>query len=101
MLSFLEVEGVPLSMSEWKSILFGKITNVFGGYYDKIEDKNRALSFVKRQLGTPRNSAKAKAERFMKSFAKKEKVWISVEENDPVCLNNIAEFFLRIFHCVL
>ncbi len=64
----LKVEEVPLPTAECRNILIGKTINAFGAYYEKIRDKGRVISFVKRQLNNSRNVTKIKAERFLKKF---------------------------------
>jgi len=54
---------------ECKNILLGKAILAFGMYYDKIENKDEVISFVKRQLHNTRNATKTKAEKFLKKFA--------------------------------
>jgi hypothetical protein len=54
---------------ECKNILLGKAILAFGMYYDKIENKDEVISFVKRQLHNTRNATKTKAEKFLEKFA--------------------------------
>jgi len=66
----LKMEEVPLPTSECRNIVIGKAINAFGFYYDKLEDRDRdrVVSFVKRQLNNPRNATKTKAMRFLKKL---------------------------------
>ena len=66
----LAVEEIPLPTDECKNILIGKTINAFSAYYNKIENKERVLIFVERQLKNSRTSTKAKAEKFLKKFQK-------------------------------
>jgi len=62
----LKVEEIPLPTKECRNILIGKTIKAFEVYCDKIRDKDKVVSFVKRQLDNPRNATKAKAEKFLK-----------------------------------
>lgn len=62
----LKVEEIPLPTKECRNILIGKTIKAFEVYYGKIRDKDKVVSFVKRQLDNPRNATKAKAEKFLK-----------------------------------
>jgi hypothetical protein len=64
----LEVEEVPLPTTECRNILLGKTISALGVYFDKIEGKDRVISFVKRQLNNSRNATRAKAEKFLTKF---------------------------------
>jgi hypothetical protein len=66
----LAVEGVPLPTTECRNILAGKAIRAFGVYFDKIEskDKDRVLSFVRRQLRNSRNATRTRAEKFLAKF---------------------------------
>lgn len=62
----LNVEKIPVPTKECRNILIGKTIEAFQAYYNKLKNKNKVLSFVKRQLYNPRNSTKAKAEKFLR-----------------------------------
>jgi hypothetical protein len=62
----LNVEKIPVPTKECRNILIGKTIEAFQVYYDKIKDKNKVVSFAKRQLHNPRNSTKSKAEKFLR-----------------------------------
>jgi len=64
----LKVEKVPLPTSECRNILIGKAINAFNVYYRKIDDKDKVISFVKRQLNNPRKATKNKAEKFLRKY---------------------------------
>ncbi len=64
----LKVEKIPLPTEECRNILIGKTIEAFDGFYDRIKDKDKIISFVKRQLKNPRNATRSKAERFLKRF---------------------------------
>ena len=69
----LTVEKIPLPTEECRHILIGKTIKAFEAYYEKVEDKdhkNKIISFVKRQLRSPRNATKSKAESFLKKSGK-------------------------------
>ena len=65
----LKAEQVPLPTAECRNILIGKVINTFGFYHNKICNKDKILSFVKRQLNNSRNATKAKAEKFLEKLA--------------------------------
>jgi hypothetical protein len=64
----LKVEKIPLPTEECRNILMGKTITAFQVYYDKIKDKDKVVSFVKRQLNNSRNATKTKAEKFLKKI---------------------------------
>jgi len=66
----LKVEEVPLPTEECRNILIGKTMKAFDAYYDKIKDKDKVISFVKRQLNNSRRATRAKAEKFLKKIEK-------------------------------
>jgi len=61
----LKVEGVPLPTSECGQTLIGHAINAFQTYYGQIKNKDKVLTFVKRQLKSSRPATRAKAERFL------------------------------------
>jgi len=65
----LKVEKVPLPTSECRNILIGKAINAFNVYYNEVDDKDKVISFVKRQLNNPRKATKNKAEKFLRKFS--------------------------------
>jgi len=65
----LNLERIPRNQ-ECTNILAGKAILAFGRYFDQIEDKEKVLSFVKRQLGSTRNATRKKAEQFLRKFEK-------------------------------
>ena len=62
----LKVEEVTLPTKECRNILIGKAIKAFEVYYDNLKDKDKVISFVKRQSNNPRNATKARAEKFLK-----------------------------------
>ena len=66
----LKVEEVPLPTSECRQILIGHAINAFQLYYNQIKNKDKAVSFVKRQLKSSRHATRTKAERFLEGFSK-------------------------------
>ena len=65
----MKVEKAPLPTSECRNILIGKAINAFNVYYRKIDDKDKVISFVKRQLNNPRKATKNKAEKFLRKIS--------------------------------
>ena len=61
----LKVEKVPLPTEECRNILLGKTILSFDAYFGKIQNKGEVISFVRRQLNNPRDSTKARAEKFL------------------------------------
>ena len=66
--NLLELESIPRD-HECRSILLGKAILSFDKYFDEIQDKEEVISLVKRQLDSPRNATKVKAERFLKKHS--------------------------------
>ncbi len=66
--SLLELENIPRD-HECQSILLGKAVLSFDKYFDEIQDKEKVISIVKRQLYSPRNATNVKAERFLKKHS--------------------------------
>lgn len=66
----LKIEKVPLPTKECKNILLGKTIVAFGMYLDQIQNKDKVVSFVKRQLTNPRSATKTNAEKFLKKNSK-------------------------------
>jgi hypothetical protein len=64
----LKAEEVPVPTSECRNILIGKAMTAFNVYFNQIEDKDKVISFVKRQLSNSRNATKTKAERFLRKL---------------------------------
>jgi len=62
----LKVEEVTLPTQECRNILIGKTIKAFEVYFDNLKDKDKVISFVKRQSNNPRNATKARAEKFLK-----------------------------------
>jgi len=64
----LKVEEIPLPTEECRNILIGKTIQAFDMYYDRTNDKDEIVSFIKRQLNNTRKATKAKAEKFLKKL---------------------------------
>jgi hypothetical protein len=69
----LNVENVsvtPHLTEECKLVIAEKAVVTFGLFFDKIEEneKKKVLSFVKRQIGSPRKTLRAKAAQFLKKW---------------------------------
>lgn len=67
----LKVEEIPLPTEECRNILLGKTITAFQVYFDRIKNRQKVVSFVKRQLNNSRNATKAKAERFLVKLEKR------------------------------
>ncbi len=67
----LKVEEIPLPTEECRNILLGKTITAFQVYFDRIKNKPKVVSFVKRQLNNSRNATRAKAERFLVKLEKR------------------------------
>jgi len=67
----LKVEKIPRPTEECRNILIGKTIKAFDAYYGEVKDKghkDKMISFVKSQLGNPRNATKSKAEKFLRKL---------------------------------
>ncbi|MGB9978559.1 hypothetical protein [Methanobacterium sp.] len=64
----LEIEKISWNKKR-QNILLGHVIISFDKYFTEIHDKNRIISFVKRQLNNPRNATKVKAKRFLRKYA--------------------------------
>ena len=62
----LRIGKVPLPTEECRNIIIGKTISSFDEYFDKIQDKDEVISFVRGQLKNRRNSTRARAEKFLK-----------------------------------
>lgn len=61
----LGVEEHTYQTTECRNILLGKVILAIDQYFDQIEDKDKVIPLVKRQLKNPRNATRAKAEEFL------------------------------------
>ncbi len=64
----LKVEEIPLPTEECRNILIGKTIQAFDVYYNRTNDKDEIVSFIKRQLNNTRKATKTKAEKFLKKL---------------------------------
>jgi hypothetical protein len=64
----LEIERNEMD-KKFQNILLGKVILSFDKYFHEIDDKDKVISFVKRQLNNPRNATKVKAERFLRKHS--------------------------------
>lgn len=64
---FIEIEGI--SKNKRRNILLGHVILFFNKSFPEIRNKNKMISFVKRQLNNPRNATKVKAERFLRKHS--------------------------------
>lgn len=62
----LGIHRIKLPTEECRNILIGHTILAFDKYFDKIQDKDRVIAFVERQLENSRNATKLKAEKFLK-----------------------------------
>lgn len=65
----LKVEKLSLKprlTQECKNIIIGKTILAFSTYYNQIDDKEKIISFVTRQLNNTRKATKIKADKFLK-----------------------------------
>ena len=51
---------------ECKNILLGKAISAFDVFFDRVEDKDKVVAFVKRQLNNTRKATRVKAESFLR-----------------------------------
>lgn len=68
----LRVEGLKLTphlTEECKRVIAEKTIETFGQFFDKIEQKGKVISFVERQLNSPRVALKTEAENFLKKWS--------------------------------
>ena len=64
----MEIEKISENKKR-QNILLGHVILFFNKSFSEIEDKNKIISFVKRQLNNPRNATKVKAERFLRKHS--------------------------------
>jgi len=61
----LKVEKIQYKTTECRNILLGNVISSFGQYIDQVDNKEKIISLVKRQLKNPRRATRAKAEKFL------------------------------------
>ena len=69
----LKVENIsttPHLTAECKRVITEKAIETFDGFFDKIQNKDKVISFVERNRNSSRKSLKAKAESFLKKRGK-------------------------------
>ena len=64
----LRVEHYNYETDECRNIAIGKATLAISTYFDKLEDKERTIEFVRRQTKNTRNATRKKAEQFLKKY---------------------------------
>jgi hypothetical protein len=67
-----KIENIPTNphlTEECKRVIAEKTIESFALFFDKIEDKQRIISFVERQRDSPRKTLKKKAEAFLTRFS--------------------------------
>ena len=71
LLNIENVSVTPHLTEECKLVIAEKAVVTFGLFFDKIEEneKKKVLSFVKRQIGSPRKTLRAKAAQFLKKHS--------------------------------
>jgi hypothetical protein len=62
----LKIEKTKLPTEECTNILIGHAILCFGKCFDRIQNKDEVITFMKRQMNNSRNATKAKAEKFLK-----------------------------------
>jgi len=65
----LQVEKIKLPTEDCRNILAGHTILSFDKYFDKIQNKEEVVSFVKRQLKNTRNATRTKASKFLKKHS--------------------------------
>jgi hypothetical protein len=67
----LKVENIsttPHMTEECKRVITEKTIKSFRIFFDRIDSKEKVISFVKRHLGSPRETLKAEAESFLRRW---------------------------------
>jgi hypothetical protein len=67
----LKVENIgitPHLTEECRRVIAEKTVEAFDEFFDKIEDKAEVVSFVRRQLDSPRNTLRIEAEKFLEKW---------------------------------
>jgi len=68
----LKVENLPVTphlTDECRRVIAEKTIKTFDLFYDKIHDKNKVISFVKKHVNSPRKTLKKEALDFLKKHA--------------------------------
>ena len=63
-----DIKTTPHLTEECERVIVQKTIETLDLYFDKVEQKSRVISFVKRQLNTPRKSLKKQAETFLQKW---------------------------------
>jgi hypothetical protein len=64
----LKVEHYNYDTTECRNISIGKVILAISKYFDKLEDKEAMIEFVRRQTKNSRNATRKKAEKFLTKF---------------------------------
>jgi hypothetical protein len=64
----MKVEHYNYETDECRNISIGKVILAISAYFDKLEDKEATLQFVKRQTQNTRNATRKKAGQFLKKY---------------------------------
>ncbi|MFB0552246.1 MAG: hypothetical protein ACETWQ_02930, partial [Phycisphaerae bacterium] len=70
----LKVENIsttPHLTEECKRVIAEKALKSFSLFFDRIRDKEKVLSFAKRQLGSSRRSLRKEAENFLSKWSQR------------------------------
>ena len=65
-----KVEKIQYKTSECRNILLGKVISSFVQYINQVNNRERMISLVKRQLKNSRKATRAKAEKFLNKIKK-------------------------------
>jgi hypothetical protein len=67
----LKVENIPTTLhltEECKRLIVQKTIQTLSSFFEKIEQKDRVISFVKSHLDSPRKSLRTAAENFLRRW---------------------------------
>ena len=67
----LKIEKIRLPTEECRNILIGHAILCFDKYFDRIQNKDGVITFVKRQMNNSRNATKTKAKKFLKKHSQR------------------------------
>jgi len=67
-----KVEKIQYKTSECRNILLGKVISSFVQYINQVNNRERMISLVKRQLKNSRKATRAKAEKFLNKIKKRD-----------------------------
>ncbi len=64
----LRIEHYNYDTDECRNIAIGKVILAIGTYFNKLEDKEKTIEFVRRQTQNTRNATRKKAGQFLKKY---------------------------------